>query len=131
MLKNLVQSTQNCNTVSRQCINDVSSQLVAVHKLKIGHCRNLFIDLIEYLECGDITCHFFPSVKAISCSVTLRKFCNVLCAQPNTLKSNQPKKCHIDIYVKTKNWSSTCSEVLTESSAAFIPSIQLTFTQLY
>jgi len=45
--------------------------------------------------------------------------------------SNQTKKCHIDIYVKTKNWSYTCSEVLTESTAAFIPSIQLTFTQLY
>ena len=41
------------------------------------------------------------------------------------------KKCHIDIHAKTKNRSYTCSEVLTESSAAFIPSIQLTFTQLY
>jgi len=42
VLKNLVQSTQNCNTVSRQLFHDVSSQLVDVHKLKIGHCRNLF-----------------------------------------------------------------------------------------
>jgi len=37
---------------------------------------------------------------------------------------------YIDIYAKTKNWSYTCSEVLTESSAAFIPSIQLTFIPL-
>jgi len=42
-VKNLVQSTQNCNTVSRQRIHAVSSQLVGVHKLKIGHCRNLFL----------------------------------------------------------------------------------------
>jgi len=41
------------------------------------------------------------------------------------------KKCQIDMYVKTKNWGYTFSEVLTESSAAFISSIQLTFTQLY
>jgi len=32
---------------------------------------------------------------------------------------------------KNKNWSYTCSEILTESSAAYIPSIQLTFMQLY
>jgi len=46
------------------------------------------------------------------------------------LKSNHTKKMSFDIYVKTENWNYTCSEVLTESSAAFIPSIQLTFTQL-
>jgi len=28
--------------VSRQRIHDVSFQLFGVHKLKIGHCRNLF-----------------------------------------------------------------------------------------
>jgi len=69
---------------------------------------------------------FFPSVKAVSCSVTLTKTCKGLCTQPNMLKSKQTKKCLIDIHVKTKNWNYTCSEVLTESSAAFIPSIQLT-----
>jgi len=42
-MKNLVQSTQNCNTVSHQCIYDVSSQLVGVGKLKIGHCRNILL----------------------------------------------------------------------------------------
>jgi len=35
VLKNLVQSTQNCNTISRQRIHDVSSQLVGIHKLKL------------------------------------------------------------------------------------------------
>jgi len=43
VLKNLVQSTQNCNTVSRQRIRDVISQSVGFHKLKVGHCRNLFL----------------------------------------------------------------------------------------
>jgi len=44
--------------------------------------------------------------------------------------SRTKPKTVIDIYVKTK--SHTYSEVqLTESSAAFVPSIQLTFTQLY
>jgi len=47
VLKNLVQFPQNCNTVSRQRIHDVSSQLVGVHKLKIGHCHNLFFASIE------------------------------------------------------------------------------------
>jgi len=42
VLKNLMQSTQNCNAVSRQRIHDVSSHLVGVHKLKISHCRNIF-----------------------------------------------------------------------------------------
>jgi len=36
-------------TVSRQRIHEVSSQLVSVHKLKIGHCCNLFSVLIENL----------------------------------------------------------------------------------
>jgi len=47
MLKNLVQSTQNCNTVSRQRIHNVSSQVVAVHKLKSGHCCNIFLLLLN------------------------------------------------------------------------------------
>jgi len=45
VLKNLVKSIKNCNTVSRQRIHDVTSQLVGVHKLKIGHHRNLFFAL--------------------------------------------------------------------------------------
>jgi len=110
VLKNLVQSTQNCNTVSCQRIRDVSSQLVGLHKLKIGHCRNLFLFKLNVVII--LARATFPSVKATSCSVTLTKLAIGLYTQSNTLKSNQTKKCHIGIYVKTKNWSYTRSEVL-------------------
>ena len=52
-------------------------------------------------------------------SVSLKKTCNGLCTQPNALKSNQTKKCHIDTHAKTKKWSYTCSEVLNPVKQVF------------
>ena len=114
VLKNLVQSTQNCNTVSRQRIRDVSSRLVGVHRLKIGHCRNLFLVKLNNLNVVIILSRAtFPSVKATSCSVTLTKFAIGLYTQSNTLKSNQTNEMsYWHRYVKTKNWSYTRSKVL-------------------
>jgi len=40
----------------------VSSQLLSIQQLKIGHCDNLFFASIEYRDHGDgiITCYLFP-----------------------------------------------------------------------
>ena len=128
VLKNLVYV--ELQSLSRQRIQDVSSKILGVHKLKIGHRHNLFLLSLNNLYVVIVLSRaIFSERQSHILSSNFKKLAIGYEDSQMRWSRNKLKNCYTDIYVNKK--TELHMQWRIASSAVFIPSIQLTFTQLY